>query len=58
MDIGALPWQAATGTLERWAPDMKTDEIPISILLAIGILLAPAVAFAQSAMPQSKTMTG
>ncbi|MBX3696223.1 MAG: GGDEF domain-containing protein [Dokdonella sp.] len=34
---------------------MKTDEIPISILLAIGILLAPAVAFAQSAMPQSKT---
>lgn len=34
---------------------MKIDEIPLSILLVIGILLVPALAFAQSAMPQSKT---
>jgi len=35
--------------------DMKIHKIPTSILLAIGILLAPMAARAQSAMPQSKT---
>ncbi len=34
---------------------MKSREIKTSTLLAIGILLAPAMALAQSAMPQSKT---
>jgi diguanylate cyclase (GGDEF)-like protein len=50
-----LPWPPGAGTLGRLALNMETQEINAATLLAIGILLAPAAALAQSAMPQSKT---
>jgi diguanylate cyclase (GGDEF)-like protein len=53
--IGALPWPATTGTLDRRAPFMKIRKIQACTFLAIGIFLAPATTLAQSAVPQSKT---
>jgi diguanylate cyclase (GGDEF)-like protein len=53
--MGALPWRSPAGTLACWAPNMRIHEIKVSTLLAIGILLAPKAALAQSAMPQSRT---
>lgn len=52
---GALPWPSPAVTLGGQVPNMKILEIQAFPVLALAILLAPALAFAQSAMPQSKT---
>lgn len=50
-----MPWHAPTGTLGYCASTTEIHEINAATLLAIGILLAPSTALANSAVPQSAT---